>query len=142
MLHRAITARGAPVRANRVLAVVSKMFALALVTREGEAEPWRLPTLGNPCAGVDRNPEQGRERFFSEAEIESIADGLAAYNGIHTANQIRFAMLPGCRPGEAITARWVDVELDTAPWTKQTSPPKQPPSPILPRAPPATAFLH
>src|SRR3546814_13272587 len=36
-LHRAITARGAPVRANRVLAVVSKMFALALVTREGES---------------------------------------------------------------------------------------------------------
>src|SRR3546814_21120683 len=69
-LHRAITARGAPVRANRVLAVGSQMFALALVTREGEAAPWRLPPLGHPSAGVARNTEQGRGRVFSEAEIE------------------------------------------------------------------------
>src|SRR3546814_5923550 len=93
-LHRAITARGAPVRANRVLAVVSKMFALALVTREGEAEPWRLPTLGNPCAGVDRNPEQGRERIFSEAENESIADRSEEHTSdVPSQMRIQYAVL-------------------------------------------------
>jgi len=34
-----------------------------------EREPWRSPELGNPCKGVARNPEDGREHFFDEAEI-------------------------------------------------------------------------
>ncbi len=141
-MHRAITARGAPVRANRVLAVLSKMFALALLVREGEAEPWRTPTLGNPCAGVDRNAEQGRERFFSEVEIERIADALTAYPGVHTANLIRFAMLTGCRPGEAIRARWVDVDIAAATWTKPTAHTKQRRAHVVPLAPPAIALLQ
>lgn len=141
-MHRAISARGAPVRANRVLAVASKMFSLALLTREGEAEPWRLPTLGNPCAGVDRNSEQGRERFFSEAEIEGIADALAAYPGTHTANLIRFAMLTGCRPGEAIKARWTDMDIQAATWTKPTAHTKQRRAHVVPLAPPAIALLQ
>src|SRR5215207_8070909 len=46
-LHKAISARGTPVRANRVLAVTSKMFSLALAPMEGEAEPWRNQAQGN-----------------------------------------------------------------------------------------------
>ena len=40
-LRNKITADGAAVRANRVMAVASKMFALALKRREGEDAPWR-----------------------------------------------------------------------------------------------------
>ena len=75
-LHREITARGKPVRANRVLAVTSKMFSLALNPMEGEQAPWRNQAQGNPCKGVSRNPEEGHERFFSEAELAALSDAL------------------------------------------------------------------
>ena len=55
------------VRANRILTVCSKMFSLALVPRAGETLPWRNAVLGNPCKGIERNHEEGRERFFSQA---------------------------------------------------------------------------
>ena len=44
-LHRAISASGSPVRANRVLALLSTMFSLALQPRAGEAKPWRDAAL-------------------------------------------------------------------------------------------------
>jgi hypothetical protein len=54
------------VRANRILAVCSKMFSLSLVPRAGENRPWRNAVDGNPCKGIKRNHEEGRERFYSQ----------------------------------------------------------------------------
>ena len=78
-LHEAITARGNPVRANRVLSVASKMFALSLKPLAGENEPWRDAAQGNPCRGVERNQEQGREKFFSSAELAALTAALAEH---------------------------------------------------------------
>ena len=72
-LRRAITERGRAVRANRVLAVASKMFSLALKRKEGEAAPWRYQAQGNPCKGVARNPEEGHERFFRQPSLPPLA---------------------------------------------------------------------
>ena len=66
-LHRSLTESGHPVKANRVLAVASKMFSLSLVPMLGERVPWRDRAQGNPCQGVERNQEEGHERFLSEA---------------------------------------------------------------------------
>ena len=57
------------------------MFTLALVPRAGETLPWRNAVLGNPCKGIERNHEEGRERFFSAAELAAISDALAEYPG-------------------------------------------------------------
>jgi hypothetical protein len=54
-LHRKITKAGSPVAANRVLALASKMFSLAIKWQ------WRSD---NPCKGVERNAEHKRERYF------------------------------------------------------------------------------
>ena len=62
-LHRKITETGRPVRANRILTACSKMFSLALVPRAGETLPWRNAVQGNPCKGIKKNYEEGRERF-------------------------------------------------------------------------------
>lgn len=40
-MHERITASGRPVRANRILAICSKMFSLSLVPMPGENTPWR-----------------------------------------------------------------------------------------------------
>ncbi len=78
-LHRKITARGRRVRANRVVAVASKMFSLSLKPMAGEDAPWRDAAQGNPCRGIERNAELGRERFFATGEIARLTDALAEH---------------------------------------------------------------
>jgi len=63
-MHREITASGRPVRANRILAICSKAFSLALKPAAGETKPWRDQAQGNPCKGVARNHEEAKERFL------------------------------------------------------------------------------
>lgn len=140
-LHQRVTARGAPVRANRVLSLCSRLFALAMTPVEGEAEPWRDAGQGNPAKGIKRNPEEGRERFFSEAELDRIAQALNEYPGEHVANMLRFVMLTGCRPAEAIATTWGQIDLDTGHWTKPSAHTKQRKSHRVPLSPPAIELL-
>jgi integrase len=120
-LHRGITARGREVRANRVLAVASAMFALSLRRKEGEDEPWRNQAQGNPCKGVARNHEEGHERFFSPAELAALSDALAAYGQTPASDCLRFIMLTGCRPGEAIHATWDQFDAEPGFWVKPSA---------------------
>jgi integrase len=61
--------RKTPVMANRLLALLSKMFNLA--------ERWGMrPDGSNPCRHVDRYPEQRRERFLSGHELASLGQAL------------------------------------------------------------------
>jgi integrase len=124
-IRNAITARGAPVRANRALAVASKMFSLALRRKEGEDAPWRDQAQGNPCKGVARNHEEGHERFFSPAELAALGDALAAYGQTPAADCIRFIMLTGCRPGEARHATWDQFDVEPGFWVKPSAHTKQ-----------------
>ena len=59
-LHRAITDSGHPVLANRTVSCASRMFSLALKPMAGEDKPWRDHAQGNPCKGIERNPEAGQ----------------------------------------------------------------------------------
>jgi integrase len=127
-MHRAITAGGRIVRANRILAVASAMFALSLRPREGENAPWRDQAQGNPCKGVARNHEEGHERFFSPAELAALGDALANYgeNGPTPASDcLRFIMLTGCRPGEAMLATWEQFDAEPGFWVKPSAHTKQ-----------------
>src|SRR5262249_50431995 len=67
-LHRKITKAGHPYRANRVVTLLSKAFALAV--RWG----WRE---SNPCKGVKRNTEHNRERYLSGDELARLTEALA-----------------------------------------------------------------
>lgn len=141
-LHRSITDRGAPVRANRVLAVASKMFSLSLKRKEGEDAPWRNQAQGNPCKGVARNPEEGHERFFSPAELAALSDALAAYGQTPAADCIRFVMLTGCRPGEAIRATWDQFDSEPGFWVKPSAHTKQRKTHRVPLAAAAAELLE
>lgn len=123
-MHRRITESGRPVRANRIGALASKMFSLSLVPMAGETLPWRNAVLGNPCKGVARNHEQGRERFFSSAELAAISDALAECQGAG-ADCIRLVMLTGARPGEAMRAEWPEFDEQPGYWIKPSAHTKQ-----------------
>jgi integrase len=124
-LHKQITVNSGPVRANRVLAIASKAFSLALKKRDEESEPWRTAEKGNPCKGVERNDEgDGCERFFSVEEIAALADALDLADERSSADCVRLIMLTGCRPCEAMAARWSEFDAGGF-WEKPSAHTKQ-----------------
>ncbi len=66
-LHHGL--RETPVEANRVVALISKLFNLA--------ERWELrPDHTNPARHVERFPEKPRERFLSARELARLGEVL------------------------------------------------------------------
>jgi len=106
----------APIQANRALAVTSAMFTFAI--KLGWLET-------NPCRHIERNAEEGRERFLSQAEIVNLGEALNEYPNQDTADCLRFIMLTGCRRGEAMNARWQDIDLEAGIWVKPSAHTKQ-----------------
>jgi integrase len=140
-MHRKITESGRPVRANRIMAIASKAFSLSLVPMSGENTPWRNAAQGNPCKGIERNHEEGRERFFSQPELTAISDALAAYPGV-AADCVRLIMLTGCRPAEAMRAEWPEFDNEPGYWIKPSAHTKQRKVHRLPLSPPAIELIE
>jgi integrase len=113
--HQRISAR-AQTQANRTVAVLSRMFNLAI--RWG----WRND---NPCKGVERNQENKRHRYLTVAELCRLAEALTKLRDKNAANAVRLLLLTGARQGELLAAKWKDIDLDAAIWTKPGATTKQ-----------------
>ncbi len=107
-LHQKLAAR--PYQANRLLALLSKMFNLA--------EGWGMrPDGSNPCRHVQKFKEQSRERYLSADEIgrlgKALDDGLKAQVITpYMAAALRLLLLTGARLNEILTARWEWIDWD------------------------------
>jgi integrase len=110
-LHNRIS-KTAPYRANRTVAVLSKMLSLAV--------KWEYRT-DNPARGIERAPEEKRERYLSPAEIERLAGVLLTHKERTTANAIRLLLLTGARRGETLGARWSEFDLQEGVWVKPSA---------------------
>jgi len=132
-LHRKITKR-APIRANRVIAVLSKMFSLAI--------KWRLRP-DNPCKGVERNREQARKRYLTPEELERLTKALAEYRDQQVADIFRLLLLTGARRSEVLSAKWeqFDFQEKKAWWTKPATLTKQKAEHRIPLSAPAREIL-
>ncbi len=106
--------RETPYRANQVLHVLNKMFALA--------EVWGLRAPGShPVRSIRKYREHRRERFLSgeelrrlgrvlhEAEAEAGGRGGAPIRASAVA-ALRLLMLTGCRRNEILCLKWKDVD--------------------------------
>ena len=111
-LHKKITREGKPYRANRVLALLNKMFSLAV--------RWKMRS-DNPCKGVARNQEEPRERFLTKDELGRIVRALAEFDDKEAANAIMLALLTGARRGEVLRASWEQFDLTEGIWTKPSA---------------------
>jgi integrase len=136
-LHRKIGKGGkrgkpAPYAANRTLALLSRMFSLAI--KWG----WRAD---NPVKGVERNHEEKRQRYLSPTEIAALSAVLAEHEDKQAANIVRLLMLTGARKGEVLSMRWRDLDLDTGVWTKPSSHTKQKAEHRVPLSAPAKQLL-
>jgi integrase len=131
-LHRKVTKAGRAVQANRVVAVVSKMFSLAI--------RWRMRT-DNPARGVERNQEPKRKRYPSPAELERLTEALDQHPDQQATDIFRLCMLTGCRVGEAKAARWDQIKIATGTWIKPGSTTKQKTDHVVPLSAPAKQLL-
>lgn len=131
-LHRKVTREGAPYAANRAVAVLSKMFSLAL--KWG----WRD---SNPCRGIEFNQEEKRERYLSGAELIALTEALAAHADQQAANIVRLLMLTGARRGEVLGVKWTELDLESGIWTKPSARTKQAKLHRVPLSAPARQLL-
>ena len=102
--------RETPYRANRVLALLSKVFQLA--------EVWKLrPQGSNPAQLIQKYPEEKRERFLTADELERLGTVLNVAEDERLASPqavaaIRLLLLTGCRLTEILTLRWGDIDWE------------------------------
>ena len=97
------------VRANRMGAVLRKMFTLAV--------EWGW-CADNPAQRFHRRIETPRERFLSREEITSLGAALDAAEDRRAAGIIRMCMLTGARLGEVRQARFEQFNLEHLSWSK------------------------
>jgi integrase len=107
-LHHEMRAK--PYQANRTLAMLSKFFGW------GEKHGLR-PDGSNPCRHVDRYPQEGRERFLSQAELGHLGDALREAEKDKSCSPwviaaIRLLTFTGARRNEILTLRWEHVSKE------------------------------
>ena len=113
-IHRSL--KGTPYRANRLLALLSKMFSLAV--------DWRWRT-DNPAKGIPRFHEDKRENWLTAEQLEQLNRALADYHDQSATNALRLLILTGSREGEVLKASWEQFDLGRGIWTKPSHHTKQ-----------------
>jgi integrase len=113
-LHASLKAT--PYLANRVLALLSKMFSLAI--------DWHWLS-SNPARKIPRFHEDRRERWLQPEELQRFVEALNAYENQHVADAFRLLLLTGSRKSEVLTAEWSMVDLQQGLWTKPSSQTKE-----------------
>ena len=133
-LHRRISATGSTYVANRCVAMLSKMFSLAI--------KWQMRDT-NPCRGIERNTESKRKRYLSGDELRRLTKALAKTPDKQFVNIIMMLILTGARRGEVQGMRWADITLakDKGVWTKLGSATKQKTDHIVPLSKAACQLL-
>ena len=102
--------RATPYLANRVVALISKMFALA--------ERWGMRADGtNPAKNIDRYKEEMRERYLTSDEVARLwrvlnSDAATATASTSAVAAIKLLMLSGRRLNEVLSLQWAWVDLD------------------------------
>ena len=125
--------KATPYQANRVMALLSKMFELSIT--------WGM-RAENPTKGIEKFHEEKRHRWLSEVELSRLGAALDGHRNQKAANAIRLQLLTGARIGEVLSARWPDFDLDRGVWIKPSHHTKQKRTEHLPLARAAVALLE
>lgn len=107
-LHKALVDK--PFTANRVLALLSKAFNLAI-------EWGDLKTGVNPAKNIKKYREHSRERFLSSIEIARLGEVLrqCELEGVELKSAIlaiRLLIFTGCRRNEILELQWSWIDFE------------------------------
>ncbi len=103
-LHRRVGS-SAPYEANRLLALLSKMYS--------EAERWGIVPEGhpNPARRVEKFQEQKRDRWVTPEELPRLTEAIDQEQNPYARSALWLYLLTGLRKSELLTAKWEDVDL-------------------------------
>ena len=107
-LHARIGKANGKYAANRLLALLSKMFTVANVHGE-----WKRP---NPCKGVKQFAEKSRDRFLQPEEIPRFLKAVDSLENQTAADAFRLMLWTGARKGNVLAMQWADIDLSSATW--------------------------
>ncbi|OQW42963.1 MAG: recombinase XerD [Proteobacteria bacterium SG_bin4] len=110
MIHAAITKKGNPATANRVLALISSVFGWAM-----SIGIWN----GNPASGIKRNREKSRDRFIQGDEFPRFFKSLGEEQNDTIRDYVLMSLLTGARRSNVLSMRWKDINFDRAEWRIQ-----------------------
>jgi len=100
-----------PYQANGLLTMASKAWSLA--TRWG----WFPRDQPNPARDHDRYPQPLRGQALDREQLARLGSALDQEKPGHIGSAaLRFCLLTGCRPGEALAARWEAIDLTARMW--------------------------
>lgn len=105
-----------PYLANRVRALLSKMFNLAI--------EWGWHTY-NPALSINKYQEAKRTRWLDHEELKRLWEALESYPCPRVVTVIRLLILTGARKGEVVSATWDQFNLEKGVWTKPAHTTKQ-----------------
>ncbi len=97
-----------PYAANRLMALIRKMFNLARV--------WGVFNGDNPATGIDLFREKSRDRFVQPNELPGLMKAIAQESNVFIQGAFLVAIMTGARIGEVRSMRWKDVDLDQGIW--------------------------
>lgn len=127
-----IVDRGAPIQANRTLALARKVYNFGIERDLCE---------NNPCLQVKApSPETQRDRVLIDDEIKAVWAACGEVRG-PTGTMLRLRLLTAQRGGEVEKMRWADLDLEAGWWTIPAEHAKNKLSHRVPLAPMATGIL-
>jgi|HubBroStandDraft_2_1064218.scaffolds.fasta_scaffold18613_2 integrase len=135
-LHHSL--KGTPYKANRVLSLLSKMFAQDKHKFKDSSPFWS----DNPAKGVPRYHEDKREFWLTNEQLDELEKALNSYPVQDSANAIRLLIWTGSREGEVLKAMWTEFDLKRGFWTKPSHHTKQKKVEQLPLSTPALTLLN
>jgi integrase len=98
----------APYRANRLVALLRKMFNLA--------RDWGLYEGENPATRIQLFHEESRDRFVQPEELPRLFQAIAEEADPSVRAVVLTALLTGARRTEVLTMQWDEVSLTRAEW--------------------------
>jgi integrase len=128
-----IVGRGAPIQANRVLALVRKLYNWAIS---------RDLLEHNPCLQVKPpGREHQRDRVLNDDEIRLVWHAAEQLDPLSAA-QLKLRLLTAQRGGEVRTMRWEDIDVASGWWTIPSQIAKNGLAHRVPLSPPAQDVLR
>lgn len=98
-----------PSMANKCLSILKTMLE--------RARDWQLFHGDNPTRRIKRYPETSRRRFVQPQEMPKLLTALQ-YWPDRTQCYFLLCLLVGCRRNEALTMKWVDLDVVNGLWHK------------------------
>lgn len=99
--------RGAPIQANRALALIRKVFNFGIHRSILEVNPaWHVPAPGE---------EKRRDRVLTSEEMKKLWDALESHPA-PIAGYFKLLLLTAQRPGEVLKMEWTEIDFSAGWW--------------------------